>query len=127
MTRAACNDGAAGPQATHVAGAAGTEECAKAELPQLRLDLSYLTSHEVLDLQQGPAEFDALARQVRARRAGAYPEEWFEIVRARRDALATAAGEDGALGPFELWAPFFSPSGRWAPTSTGLPSRASSC
>jgi len=57
-----------------------------------RMNFSFLTTHEVLDLNEwrnlrNDDMWHEFAGGIRDRRGGTYPDEWFDVVRARKDRL----------------------------------------
>jgi hypothetical protein len=59
-----------------------------------RMNFTFLTTHEVLDLNEWRNLHDDdtwqdFSEDVKDRRDGVYPEEWFDVVRARKDRLET--------------------------------------
>ena len=57
-----------------------------------KLNFSFLTTHEVLDLNEWRNLHDEntwheFSGDIRDRRGGAYPDEWFDVVRARKERL----------------------------------------
>ncbi len=60
------------------------------EIP--KMNFSFLTTHEVLDLNEwrnlhNDDTWHEFAGGIRDRRGGTYPDEWFDVVRARKDRL----------------------------------------
>ena len=65
-----------------------------------KFNFSFLTTHEVLDLNEWRNLHDDdtwhdFAGGIRDRRDGAYPDEWFDVVRARKDRLESLRNSRG--------------------------------
>ena len=65
--------------------------------PRLKMNFSFLTTHEVLDLNEwrnlhDEEKWQGFAGGVRERRGGAYPDEWLDVVQARKQRLDALAG-----------------------------------
>jgi hypothetical protein len=65
-----------------------------------KMSFTFLTTHEVLDLNEWRNLHDddtwqGFAGDIRERRGGAYPDEWFDVVNARKDRLDMLRNSQG--------------------------------